>query len=101
MRGGEPRIVLDVAPAHHGAEPHAVGGDLDLAQLRELAQVDQQRRRDDAEGQHRHQALPAGNGARLPAMGGEQRDGFSERGGTGVFERGQLHGRVGLARIAL
>ena len=34
MRGGEPRVVLDVAPAHHGAEPHAVGGDLDLAQLR-------------------------------------------------------------------
>ena len=23
MRGVEPRVVLDVAPAHHGAEPHA------------------------------------------------------------------------------
>ncbi len=45
MGGIEPRVVLDVAPAHHGAEPHAIAGDLDPPQLGEFAQVDQQRRR--------------------------------------------------------
>ena len=92
MRGREPRIVLDVAPAHHGAEPHAVGGNLDLVQLGQLAQVDEQRRRSDTERQHRHQALPAGDGTCLPIMGGKQRDGFGQRGGTGIFERRQFHG---------
>jgi len=39
---------------------------LDLPQLRELAQIDDQRRRSDAERHHRHQALAAGHGLASP-----------------------------------
>ena len=37
VRGIEPCIVLDVAPARHGAEPHPGVGDLDPPQVGELA----------------------------------------------------------------
>ena len=92
MRSRKPRVVLDVAPAHHGAEPHAVGGDPDLAQFVQLAQIDQQLRRGEAERQHRHQALPAGDHLGLAVVRGEQLDGFGERGRTGIIERRQFHG---------
>ena len=38
MGGRQARVVLDVAPAHHGAEPHTVGGNPDLLQFGQLAQ---------------------------------------------------------------
>src|SRR5580704_5618787 len=40
MRLAQPRVVKNVAPAHHGAEPNAVIGDFDLPKLAKLAQVD-------------------------------------------------------------
>jgi hypothetical protein len=42
MSGVEARFVLDIAPAHHGAEPHAARVDRDLPQIGKLAQIDQQ-----------------------------------------------------------
>ena len=86
MRLAQPRVVEDVAPAHHGAEGDAVVRDLDLPQLGELAQIDQQRRRSDAERQHRHQALAAGQRLGFAVMGCEQRNRFVDRGRAGVFE---------------
>ena len=94
MGGRQTRVVLDVAPAHHGAEPHTVGGYLDLLELRQLAQVDEQRRRDHAEREHRHQALAAGDRPRIPAAGSKQRDRFGKARRAGVFERRQLHDSV-------
>ena len=60
MRRAQALVVENLAPAHHGAECDAVGCDLDVPQLAELAQIDQERRRGDAKSQHRHQALAAG-----------------------------------------
>ena len=54
------RVFENIAPAHHGAERHAIAGDLDLAQFREFAQIDKQSRRGDTKRQHRHQRLAAG-----------------------------------------
>ena len=91
MRGRKPRVVQDVAPAHHGAEADAVGADPDLSQFFQLAQVDQQLRRGDAERQHRHQALAAGDHLGVAVLRGEQLHGFGERGRAGVVERRQFH----------
>ena len=92
MRGREPLVVEDVAPAHQRAEAHAVRADLDLLQARQFPQIDQQRRLGDAKRHHRHQALAAGQGLRLAAVIGEQRDGFIDGGWAGVFERRKFHG---------
>ena len=86
MRSGEPRVVKDVAPAHHGAQRNAFLVDLDLPQLRKLAQIDQKRRRGDAKRQHRHQTLAAGKRFGLAVMGGEKCNCFGDAGRTGVFE---------------
>ena len=92
MRGGEPLVVEDVAPAHQRAEPDAVGADLDLLQAGQLPQIDQQRRLGDAKRHHRHQALAAGERLRLAVVRGEQRNGFVEGGRAGVFEGRKFHG---------
>ena len=69
-------------------------GDLDLLELGELAQVDQQRRRDHPEREHRHQALPAGDGlARRRRAEASSATASERRGRAGIFERRQLHGR--------
>ena len=91
MRGVEPLVVENVAPARQRAEPDAVGADLDLAQVLELPQIDQQRRPRHAERHHRHQALAAGQRLRLAVVGGEQRHGFVQGRGAGVLERRQFH----------
>ena len=91
MRLAQPRVVEDVAPAHHGAERDAVVRDLDLPQLGELAQIDQQRRRSDAERQHRHQTLAAGQRLGFAVMRRQQRDRVGERGRTGIFEGWEFH----------
>ena len=91
MRADEPRVVLDVAPAHHGAERDAVGGNPDLAQLRELAQIDQQRRLRQPERQHRHQALAAGERLGVAVARGEQLHGFGQRRRARIVEGRHLH----------
>ena len=60
MRSFQPRVVLDVAPAYSRAEAHARRIDRDAAELAHLAQIDQQRRRAEAEGERRDEALAAG-----------------------------------------
>ena len=91
MRRRQARIVLDVAPAHHGAERNAVVGNPDVAQLSQLAQVDQKARRREPEGEHRHQALPAGQRFRIAIARGQERHRFGERRRTGIFEGRHFH----------
>ncbi len=91
MRLAQARILEDVAPARHGAERDSVLRDLDLPQLRKLAQIDKQRRRRDPERQHRHQALAAGQRLGLAVMRGEKSDGFGNAGRAGVFEGRKFH----------
>ena len=74
MRRLQPRVLENVAPAHHGAERDAAIGDLDLPQLRKLAQIDQQRGSSDAKRQHRHETLAAGKRLGLAVMSGEEGD---------------------------
>src|SRR5260370_117152 len=59
MRRAQARVGHDIAPANHGSEDDAVRRSVDLAKVRQLAQVDQQGRRGEAERQHRHEALTA------------------------------------------
>ena len=92
MRGGEPLVVEDVAPAHQRAEADAVRADLDLLQARQFPQIDQQRRLCDAERHHRHQALAAGQGLGLAAVIGEQRNGFVDGGGQAYSKGGSFMG---------
>jgi hypothetical protein len=90
MCGLEPLVVLDVAPAHHGAERDARVRNPDSAQIGELAKVDEQRRLGQAEGEHRHQALAAGD--RLGVIvGGEKLHRFRKCGRAGVVEGRQFH----------
>jgi hypothetical protein len=53
MRGAEALVVLDIAPARHGAEMHAPIVDGDAAQIRDAAEVDENARRREPEGKHR------------------------------------------------
>ena len=80
MRAGQARIVENVPPAHHGAELDAVIRNPDVPQLFDLAQIDDERRRGDAERQHRHQTLPAGERLGVAAMRGKKRESFREAG---------------------
>ena len=91
MRGRKPRVVEDVAPTHHGAEPDAVGADLDLAQAGQFAQINQQRRLCHPERHHRHQRLAPGQRLGVAVVGGQQCHGFIDGGGTGVFEGRKFH----------
>ena len=87
MRRRQPPIVLDVAPAHQGAEAHAVVADVDIAEPGNAPQIDEQARRRQAEGENRHQALPAGDDGRL-GIGPEQSDGFPQ-GARGLVIEGR------------
>jgi hypothetical protein len=91
MRAIEPPVVLDVAPAHHGAQRHAAVGNPDAAQVGELAQIDQQRRLGETEGEHRHQALAPGQRLRIAVMRGEKRDCLGQRGRACIVEGRQFH----------
>ena len=97
MRGIEPRVVLDVEPAHHGAEPHAGVGDLDPPQLGELAEIDDERGRGDAERHHRHQALAAGEYLGVAVARPEQRHRLAKRRRAGIVEGGEFHPMLGCA----
>jgi len=64
-----------------------------LPQFGKLAQIDEQRRRCKPKRQHRHKTLAAGDRLRLAAMRGQKRNGFGDRGRTGVIEGWKLHER--------
>ena len=91
MRLVQPRVLEDVGPAHHGAERHPALPDLDLPQLRKLAQIDQERRCRDPKGQHRHETLAAGERLGFAVMRGEECDSLGNAGRAGVFERREFH----------
>ena len=61
----------------------------------ELAQVDEQRRRSNAERHHRHQALAAREHLGVAVARGEQRDRLGERRRARIFESGQFHLALG------
>ena len=90
-RRAEACVALDVAPADTGAQAHAVGTDVDAVEPGDLAQVDEQRRCGEPEGEHRHQALPPGERARFALAPGEQfkrlREGVRRR----IVELGWFH----------
>jgi hypothetical protein len=90
LRARQPRIVLDVAPAHLGAEPNAISVNGDLTEPGEPTQIDQKARGRKPEGEDRHQALAAGDRLRA-GVGGEQRNGLIERFRSTVFETRWLH----------
>ncbi len=91
MGAGQARIVENVPPAHHGAQFDAIIRNPDVAQLIELAQIDDERRRGDPKRQHRHQALPAGQRLGVAAVRGKEGESFREAGRASVRERRELH----------
>ena len=91
MRGLEPLVVFDVAPAHHGAERHALLRNPDAAQIGELAKIDEQRGLGEPEGEHRHEALAARDRLGVAVARGEELDGFRKRCRAGIVEGRQFH----------
>ena len=101
VRYRQPPVVLNVAPAHLGAEPHAIDIHDDIAEARQPAQVDQQARRCKPEGEHRDQALTAGD---QPCgwIGGEQGNRPSRVSGARYSKGGgfmKLHSPVTAAAV--
>jgi hypothetical protein len=90
VRDLQPPIVLDVAPAHPGAKANAAVADGNVAEPGNPAQIDQHARHRQPEGEHRHQALPAGDHDCL-GICREQVDRFPQRGGGLVLEGGGFH----------
>ena len=90
VRGGQPPIVLDVAPANPGAKPNAALADGDVAEPGNPAQIDQHARRRQPEGENRNQALPAGDHGCL-GIRHEQVDRFPECGWGLVLEGSWFH----------
>src|SRR6266436_5606802 len=90
MSGSEPNILLDVAPAHLGPEVDPFGGNGDVAEPGHVAQINQEPRGGEPEGEERHEALAPCNRPR-PSIGRQQGNGFVERRRRLVFERRWLH----------
>jgi hypothetical protein len=90
VRGHQPPIVLDVAPAHPGAKTNAAFANGNVAKSGNPAQIDQRARRRQPEGENRHQALSAGDDGRL-GIRHEQVDCFPERGRDLVLEGSGFH----------
>src|SRR5437588_5598708 len=90
MRSFEPRVVLDFAPAYSRAEAHARRIDRDVAELAHLAQIDQQRRRAEAEGERRDEALATGERLRAGVCG-QQLHRFGDARRRRIVEGRQLH----------
>src|SRR5438067_4116039 len=90
LRGLEALVVLDVAPAHARAEPHAICADRDAGELVQLAEIHEQRWRAEAKGERRDQALAArerlGSG-----VGGEEAQRLGKRCRCCIVEARQLH----------
>jgi hypothetical protein len=101
VRGRQPPIVLDIAPAYPGAKPNAAVADGNVAEPRNPAQIHQHTRGRQPEGKNRHQALPAGDHDCL-GIRHEQVDCFPERGWGLVLEGSGFHplaSQIKLVRI--
>jgi hypothetical protein len=91
MRHREPPVVLDVAPAHEGAEPHAgIVANADVAEPGKKAQVDQQAWGRQPQGEDRHQALSTGDHGCV-GIGPKQTNGLPEARRRVVVEGRGLH----------
>jgi hypothetical protein len=95
VRRGEPRVGLDVAPRHPGAEPDTLRTDGDAPQPGKPPQIDQKGRGRQAEIQYRHQALAAGDRHR-PRLRLQEGEGGFESFGRLVFKTSGLHAGLGL-----
>ena len=78
-------------PGRAGADPQGAVASLDRAQLLHPAQVDEVVEDGQAQGEHRHEALAAGDDLGGVAELGQQRDGLVDGGGRVVVERRRLH----------
>ena len=85
--------VLDRGVGGQRAEPEAVGRVGDDLQIVEPADVDQQVGKRDAERQHRHQRLAAGDRRGRRAAAAERDARFGHRLRPDIVERRRLHGR--------
>ena len=85
------RIALEAAIARQRADAQAIAAIPDAGKLFQRIDVDQHGRLRQTEVHGRHQALPAGQEARLVAMFGLQRQGLLERAGSDVAERRGFH----------
>ena len=90
VRGRQKLIVLDVTPAHSGAETNAAVVHGNVAEPGNPAQINQHAWRGEPEGEDRHQALSAGDDGRL-GIRHEQVDCFPERGRDLVLEGSGFH----------
>jgi hypothetical protein len=82
---------LDVAPAHEGAKGGAPMIDPDAAKRRNGTYVYQQLGCGDAEGKHRHQALPASYDLGFIAMLGQKGDRLFDAASARIVKRRRLH----------
>ncbi len=98
VRGHQPPIVLDVAPAHPGAKTNAAVANGNVSKPGNPAQIDQHARRRQPEGENGHQALPAGDDGRL-GIRHEQVDCFPERGRDLVLEGSGFHPVASQSRL--
>lgn len=88
---GHERRILCLRLTHGGPDLDVAVGAPDPGQIRRAGDVDQPRRRRQAQVHHRHQALPAAQDRDFVAVFGEPRDGIGRRRGALVGERGRLH----------
>ena len=95
-RGGGRDVVVALGRrlANHRSHPEVVVRALDGAELGDPVEVDQALEAREAQREHRHEALPAGEHLGVVAMAGEQLDGLGERVRRLVGERRRLHRRV-------
>ena len=91
LRRQKTRVGFDVAPANARAEGRAAGVDLDVAQARHLAQIDQAVRRSEPKGEDRHETLAAGDDLRLVVRLGQKGQRLIERRRAGIIERTRFH----------
>ena len=91
MRGIEPFVVFDVAPAHHGAKRHAFRRNPDPAQIGKFAKVDEQSGLGKAERQHRDEALAASDRLGIAVARRQELNGFGERRRACIVEGRQFH----------
>ncbi len=64
---------------------------LDIVEAGDAVDIDQNRRPQQAEIEHRHKALPAGKNLRVAAGRGQGRDRHVDTGGGDIVESGRLH----------
>jgi hypothetical protein len=86
------RVALQRTVARDRPNPVRHGGPPNTGEIRDLVNVDQDRRLSQAEIHRRHQALTASQEFRVVAMFRLERERVIDGGGGYLFEGGRLHG---------